>query len=376
MERYIGKKKNKWMYIAIASIIIIISILGYEIWKLYTNIPIAETTPSTVQAQKTTQTIEELKQESKTITDILENVTSSVVGISKIKDKGNTIFLPEGSQELGLGTGVIVSSDGYILSNAHVTGETLTTCYVTLENGTTYTAKVVWADANLDLSLSKIKANNLPYCTLGDSNLSKVGQTVYAIGNPIGFEFQRTVTSGIISAVDRSIKFEENGSITYMDDLLQTDATINPGNSGGPLINLDGEIIGINTVKITSAEGIGFAIPINSIKPVITKFTQNGKFEEASLGIFAYDKNVIPYLDTTAKFETGIYIADITPKSTAEKAELKPGDIILTIDGKPLQKMSDLRCHIYEKAPGDKVTLTILRNKKQQTIEITLDKKK
>lgn len=375
MERYIAKKKKKWYYVVIFIFIWIIGILGYALWNLYTNIPVKDSSTPTLQAQRTIQTVEQLSENSRMITDVLEDVTSSVVGISKLKDKGNTIFLPDGSAELGLGTGVIVSSDGYILSNAHVTGDTLTSCYVTLDDGTTYTAKVVWADTSLDLSLCKIKATNLSYCLLGDSSSVKVGQTVFAIGNPIGFEFQRTVTSGIISAIDRSIKFEENGSISYMDDLLQTDATINPGNSGGPLINLDGEVIGINTVKITSAEGIGFAVPIHSVKPVITKFIQEGKFEEASLGVFAYDKNVIPYLDTSAKFETGIYIADITKKSAAEKAGLKTGDIILNIDGKTLQKMSDLRCYIYEKAPGNKISLTILRNKKEQVVEVTLEKK-
>jgi len=375
MERYIAKKKHRWYYVVILVFTCIIGILGYELWNLYTHIPVGDASSSTVQAQRTVQTVEELSETSRTITDVLENVTSTVVGISKLKDKGNTIFLPNGSAELGLGTGVIVSSDGYILSNAHVTGDKFTSCYVTLEDGSTYTAKVVWTDTSLDLALCKIKATNLPFCPLGDSSTSKVGQTVFAIGNPIGFEFQRTVTSGIISAVDRSMKFEENGSISYMDDLLQTDATINPGNSGGPLINLDGEMIGITTVKITSAEGMGFAVPIHSVKPVITKFIQDGKFEEASLGVFAYDKNVIPYLDTSAKFETGIYIADVTKKSAAEKAGLKAGDIILNIDGKSLQKMSDLRLYIYEKAPGDKVSLTILRNKKEQVVEVSLEKK-
>ena len=375
MERYIAKKKFKWNYVVISAFAILIGFLCFTLFRMYQQIPLENSSSSTLQAQRTIQTVEQLSQTSKSITDVLENVTSSVVGISRLKDKGNTIFLPNSSSDLGLGSGVIVSADGYILSNAHVTGDTSSSCYITLEDGQTYTAKVVWADTSLDLSLSKIKATNLPYCTLGDSTTTKVGQSVYAIGNPIGFEFQRTVTSGIISAVDRSIKFEENGSISYMDDLLQTDATINPGNSGGPLINLDGEMIGITTVKITSAEGIGFAVPINSVKPVITRFINEGKFLEASLGVFAYDKNVIPYLDNSAKFETGIYIADVTKKSAAEKAGIRTGDILLNIDGKPLQKMCDLRCYIYEKSPGDKVLLNVLRNKKEQTIEVTLEKK-
>ena len=124
----------------------------------------------------------------------------------------------------------------------------------------------MWSDENLDLSITKIEAKNLSYATLGDSSKIRVGETVYAIGNPIGFEFRRTVTSGIISAKNRSIKIEEENNQTYMSDLIQTDATINPGNSGGPLITPNGKVIGINTVKISTAEGIGFAIPINVVK--------------------------------------------------------------------------------------------------------------
>ena len=375
MEHYIAKKKHTGLYVLLVILLFLSAGLGLALWNLYSKIPIAYSGSTGMQAEKTVQTIEQPLQDTPSITDVLENVTPAVVGFSKLKDKGNTIFLPNGSSELGLGTGVIVSSDGYFLSNAHVTGDPLTACYVTLEDGQTHTAKVVWADTNLDLSLCKIKATNLPYCSLGDSSVIKVGETVFAVGNPIGFEFQRTVTSGIISAVDRSIKFEENGSISYMDDLIQTDATINPGNSGGPLLNAKGEMIGINTVKITSAEGINFAVPINSVKPVMKRFFAEGKFEEASLGVFAYDKNVIPYLDNSAKFETGIYIADVTKKSAAEKAGLQPGDIILNIDGKTLQKMCDLRCYIYEKSPGDVVSLTILRNKKDQVVDVTLEKK-
>ncbi|MFR3783681.1 MAG: S1C family serine protease [Clostridia bacterium] len=133
-------------------------------------------------------------------------------------------------------------------------------------------------------------------------------------GNPIGFEFRRTVTSGIISAKNRTIKIEEESKSSYMTDLIQTDATINPGNSGGPLIYPNGDIIGINTVKISTAEGIGFAIPINIIRPIIESFKQIGNFEEATIGIYAYDKEVVPYLNTNLNnnFQKGIYVAQIT----------------------------------------------------------------
>ena len=137
---------------------------------------------------------------------------------------------------------------------------------------------------------NKNRAKNLSYAKLGDSSKIRVGETVYAIGNPIGFEFRRTVTSGIISAKNRSIKIEEENKQTYMSDLIQTDATINPGNSGGPLITPNGEVIGINTVKISTAEGIGFAIPINVVKTIIESYEQTGNYEQPTIGIYAYDK--------------------------------------------------------------------------------------
>lgn len=225
--------------------------------------------------QKQLGTIEEEIKESKTIADVLEETSKAVVGISKLQEKGNSIFLKDGSTKLGLGTGIIVSENGYIVTNEHVSGSKYSNCYVTLENGKEYLANVVWSDSDLDLSVIKINANNLPYVIFGDSDKIRIGEKVYAIGNPIGFEFRRTVTGGIISAVDRTIKIEENDKVSYMEDLIQTDATINPGNSGGPLINPKGEVIGINSVKIESAEAIGFAIPINIIKPIISSYTKS-----------------------------------------------------------------------------------------------------
>lgn len=198
---------------------------------------------------------------------------------------------------------------------------------------------------------------------------------MYAIGNPIGIEFQRTVTSGIISAVDRTIKISEDDEVSYMEDLIQTDATINNGNSGGPLINEDGEVIGINSVKIEDAEGIGFAIPINIVKPIIEKIEKTGEFIEASIGIYAYDKEVIQYLEEDLDFDTGIYVVSINKTGSAYGKGLLVGDIISKIDGVSLNKMSDLRKYIYTKEVGDEVTLTVERKKQEFEIKITLGKK-
>lgn len=196
-------------------------------------------------------------------------------------------------------------------------------------------------------------------------------------GNPIGFEFRRTVTSGIISAKNRTIKIEEESKSSYMTDLIQTDATINPGNSGGPLIYPNGDIIGINTVKISTAEGIGFAIPINIIRPIIESFKQIGNFEEATIGIYAYDKEVVPYLNTNLNnnFQKGIYVAQITSNGPADNTELKNGDIITSIDNIELNTMNDLREYIYTKKTNDEVNLKIIRGKINKEFNIVLGKK-
>ena len=171
------------------------------------------------------------------VSDMIEQVSKSVVGISKLRTNSDSIFSNNFSTEIG-----------------SVTGGKYSSCYVTLEDGKTYDARVVWSDTDLDLSICKINTSSLPSVKLGNSDSIKPGVSVFAIGNPIGFEFRRTVTSGIVSATNRTIKLEENNTVSYMTDLIQTDATINPGNSGGPLLLSNGEIIGINTVKITSAE--------------------------------------------------------------------------------------------------------------------------
>lgn len=360
-------------------ILLLVWIFGFYLYTTYQNI---EINPQNYETQKTQstiqeQTVENVEENSKKVADVIEETTEKIVGISKLKNTGSSIFSNSNESELGLGTGIIVTSDGYILSNEHVTGSKYSKCYITLENGRNYDGTVMWSDSDLDLSIVKINAKDLKYVELGNSDNIKVGETVYAIGNPIGFEFRRTVTSGIISAKNRTIKLEEENKQSYMTDLIQTDATINPGNSGGPLIYPNGEVIGINTVKISSAEGIGFAIPINIVKPIIESYKQTGDFQEATIGIYAYDKEVIPYLNKTNNidFDKGIYIAQITKNGSADNTGLKEGDIITKIDDTELNTMNDLRKYIYTKKPGDTVALSVTRGKVNKTFNINLGKK-
>lgn len=242
------KRKSNLRKVLLTSItlIIVFSALVY-LYDTYKKIDINNLNYETqkVQTQSTIieQNVEKIEENSKNIADILENTMQSVVGISKLKDNGKSIFSNNNETSLGLGTGIIISKNGYILSNEHVTGGKYSTCYITLENSKKYDGTVVWSDTDLDLSITKIEENNLKYVELGNSNNIRIGESVYAIGNPIGFEFRRTVTSGIISSKNRSIKLEEGNNVSYMSDLIQTDATINPGNSGGPLIYPNGEVI-------------------------------------------------------------------------------------------------------------------------------------
>ena len=225
------KRKNyKKRIIGTAIIAIFLWITGFYIYITYQNIEIDTTDYETTRLQSTTneQTVESEEENSEKVADIIEETTRKVVGISKLKNAGNSIFSKSTETELGLGTGFIVTQDGYILSNEHVTGSKYSKCYITLENGNNYEGTVVWSDSDLDLSLTKINAQNLEYVNLGDSDNIRVGETVYAIGNPIGYEFRRTVTSGIISAKNRTIKLEEEDKVSYISDLIQTDATINP----------------------------------------------------------------------------------------------------------------------------------------------------
>lgn len=295
----------------------------------------------------------------------IETITKCVVGISKIKELGDNMFSTSSIEELGLGTGMIISNNGYILTNWHVAGNKYSSCYVTLENGEVCKGEIVWSDSDLDVAIVKIEKTGLQYLSLGNSDTIKLGDEVYAIGNPIGTEFQRTVTAGIISGTNRTIKIEEGTKSSYMEGLIQTDASINRGNSGGPLINTQGEVLGINTIKINDGEGIGFAIPINVIKPVIEKYTSSGQFNEAYLGIFAYDKEVIPYLNSEISFDNGIYVVQIMADGPVAKADIKIGDVITSIDGNNVNKMSELRNYIYQKNPGDVVEIKINRSRKR-----------
>lgn len=367
------KKRNIWGTFAIVLVSVIATILVMQ------YVPNFVSGKNNVEAQKLSTTIEKNVDRSNddlpTTVDIVEDNMRSVVGISVLQPDENSLLDVNVAQKWGIGTGIIISENGYILTNQHIATSNNSKITVTLEDGSEVQGKTIWIEKNLDLAIIKIDSKNLVPASLGDSDMLKIGENVIAIGNPLGLEFQRTVTSGIISGLNRSITFEENGNRIFMEDLIQTDASINNGNSGGPLINSKGEVIGVNTVKITSAEGIGFALPINVIKPILEKLEANGRFDEGYLGIYAHDKEVIPYINSKIDLEKGIYVVSVDSSGPSGRAGVKVGDIIIQIDNLEINKMIELRSYIYTKAPGDKVTLTIMRNNREEKIVVTLGRK-
>lgn len=261
------------------------------------------------------------------------------------------------------GSGVIVDKEGYILTNNHVI-EGADKVKVRLNDGREFTATVKGKDSRTDLAVIHIKAKDLPVATLGDSDRLEVGEWAIAIGSPFGLE--HTVTVGVISAKGRS----GLGTGTY-EDFIQTDASINPGNSGGPLVNIDGEVIGINAMIIQPGTGIGFAIPINMAKQILNDLIQQGKVVRPWLGISVQNltQEMIDYFKVKEK--EGVLVAQVYPDTGAEKAGLIPGDIIKSVDDKPVKNVNELVKEIQKKKVGQKVKLNIIRDGKPINIEIT-----
>lgn len=302
---------------------------------------------------------------------VFKKVVPSVVGITT-KGYQRTIF---GTQAVtGTGSGVIISKDGYILTNSHVIriGENISKdVEVSLNDGQKVKGRVVWSDKAVDIAIVKIEgANNLVPAELGDSDALEVGQTAIAIGNPIDLAFQRSLSKGVISGLNRFIGQVDGGG--YMVGLIQTDASINGGNSGGPLVDEKGKIIGINTVKLKTAEGIGFAIPINSIKPIIESVLNTGEYQPVALGATIMPvQSVQRMIGKTLGTKYGQFIAQVQEGSPAEKSGLKKGDILLEIDGTKVVTNEVLRALLYKYKPGDVANITILRDGKEMKVEIT-----
>ena len=300
---------------------------------------------------------------------MLEETLQCVVGISSADTSSGV----NSKTQWYMGSGILASGDGYIITNHHVVGARPGRIEVTLYNGEIIEGKTVWSESSLDLAVVKIEGKNYPYCRLGDAKELHVGESVYAIGNPLSMQFQRTVTAGIVSALGRSISIEnEDGEQSYMEDLIQTDASINPGNSGGPLINVYGEVVGINTVKVSSAEGMGFAVPINTCIPVIERLKNTGTFRTPYLGLYAYTPEAAKYLGVDKEMEEGLFVAKLDTAGPAFKAGLRYGDIILSINGEKVDTMLSLRTELYKRQSGETIEIEFMRKKSKRTVEVML----
>lgn len=270
----------------------------------------------------------------------------------------------------GLGSGVIVTTDGYILTNNHVVGDA-DKIYVKMIAGDTLSAKVVGVDPNTDIAVIKVDRKELPIVPLGDSESLRVGELVFAVGSPLSESLNHTVTMGIVSAKGRS-----DVNITQIEDFIQTDAAINPGNSGGALVNIEGKLIGINTAIASRSggnQGIGFAVPINMAKVAMNSIIKHGRVIRSFLGVGGLrdvDDKLVKALGLKKK--EGIIVGMVVENSAAEKAGVQNGDIILKLNGKPVGTVGKFQSAIYSTAPGEKVDLLINRDGKERKISVEL----
>ena len=311
------------------------------------------------------------------VAGLVERVTPTVVNIT-VKEKvtltsGFDLFRrggPEGpdreAERVGVGTGFIIDADGYVVTNEHVVREA-DELLVRLSNEKEYEAEVVGRDRKLDLALLRLKgATGLPAAALGSSEDLRVGESVVAVGNPYGLG--HTVTLGIVSAKARAI-----GAGPY-DEFIQTDASINPGNSGGPLFNWKGEVIGINTAIRPGANGIGFAIPVGSLRDILPQLRERGFVERGKLGLVFQTLSNDLAKALSLEDTRGALVAELEPNGAAARAGIKSGDVITSVNGATITHAEDLPRRIAKNPPGSKVTVTLLRGGKPQDVVVTLDK--
>ncbi len=331
----------------------------------------------------TTKTEKIVVEESNSIIDSANKVSSAVVSITQKSTVQG--FFGQTYQQSAAGTGFIITNDGLILTNKHVASDANAQYTVILADGRSFDAKVQSQDPFQDLAVLKIDAKNLPVVELGDSDQLKVGQWVVAVGNALG-RFDNSVTVGVVSARNRKIEASDqngNGSET-LDDMLQTDAAINEGNSGGPLVNLKGQVVGINTAVASDAQGIGFAIPINDAKSAIESIKNTGRIVRPYLGVrylpitpdVAKEGNLPVDYGALVKGGSKITELAVVPGSPADKAGIRENDIILEVNGDKVGENNSLIKLIQQYKVGDTVELKVLSQGKEKTVKVKLEEGK
>ncbi|WP_318616565.1 S1C family serine protease [Sporosarcina sp. YIM B06819] len=359
---------------------------GFGVWLLMTTVAGA---PEKVQVESNTDVkqTEQISVEVTTdLTEVIDEVIDSVVGVANLQTVHDFWSTTETSKEAGTGSGVIYKKqDGkaYIVTNHHVV-EGAQELEITFDDGTKTAGKLVGSDIWTDLAVIEIDAKHVQtVATFGDSDVLKRGETVIAIGNPLGLGFSGSVTVGVVSGKDRSIPidFDENGAIDWYADVLQTDAAINPGNSGGALINMAGQLIGINSMKISEAtvEGIGLAIPINLAIPIIDHLETTGTVNRPTMGVSLIDLRNIPeqqqrgVLGVPDNVTDGVVITDVILNSPAQQAGVQKYDVIVEMDGEKIEDMVSLRKHLYNaKQVGDTMQMKVYREGRLLEVEMVL----
>jgi S1-C subfamily serine protease len=302
----------------------------------------------------------------KTVLDTVEKVSKSVVNINTVRLLHDFYYQVHPIQ--GMGSGVIISPKGQIVTNNHVIAGA-EKIDVTLSSGDVLSGKLVGTCVSEDVAVLKVDGDNLPSAELGDSDKLRVGQTVFAMGNPFGLAGGPTVTKGVISAVKRSIRSERG----LLEDLVQTDAPINPGNSGGPLVDIEGKVVALNTAIVPFAQGIGFAIPVNSVKRCATEIMTHGRVMRPWLGVsgLTMTPEIASYYNLPVG--KGALVMDVMAGSPAEKAEIEKGDIIIGFGDKAINSVDDLVKEVQKRKIGDKARLLMLRGDERWMAEVTLE---
>lgn len=386
------RKKSGWLIPLLLGILIGI-ILVIEVIPAFTGSDTAEEEAGTDNARIETNDGSGSVNQSVTvdvstqITDVVEEVTPSVVGVTNIQKR--TDFWNQQQEEgieAGTGSGVVYKMDdgtAYVVTNHHVI-EGADNVEIVLYDDTHLEAEIMGSDLFSDLAVLRMDGSQVEKAIeIGSSGSVKVGEPAIAIGNPLGLMFSSTVTQGVISGTERTIPqdFNQDGRADWQAEVIQTDAAINPGNSGGALININGQLIGINSMKINEAavEGIGFAIPIDSALPIIKELEANGEVTRPFLGVEIYSLDEVPQtewdstLNLPKKVEGGVYIWNVEPLSPADEAGLERLDVITELDGEPIYNMIDLRKILYqEKEVGDEVSVVYYRDGEKKETTITL----
>jgi S1-C subfamily serine protease len=307
------------------------------------------------------QDVELLDAYSRAVINVADTVGPAVCGIFTGTPKH-----PSAPEQTGAGSGVVITPDGYILTNDHVVANARRIS-VSMADGRRLPATVVGTDPATDLAVIRIEASGLPYAGFGDSTLLRVGQLVIAIGNPFGF--QSTVSTGVVSALGRSLRAPEGRLI---ENIIQHTAPLNPGNSGGPLVDSHGRIAGINTAIIVMAQGIGFAIPANTAKWVVSQLLTHGTVRRGYLGIAGrprqLDRRLVRFHQL--KQEIGLEVMSVDPQGPGGQAGLQSGDIIVAIDGREVASADDIQRYLADFSPGQAIAITILRRREKLDLEI------